>query len=248
MNLFSETGFILKEKCLSSELVDSLKKDLYGSFDLVNSVRKQNGVFSDDVAQVNHHLIGFGDSFFKFLDLQTEKDLLSEQLGEGHILNIFGGHVTQPTENYVSKIHRDVRYFTDHPLMIQFLVPLDDFTDESGPFELLPYPHVTEKSPDTELFEKHKRVLKPQKGDLVIFDSRLWHRAGRAVGLQARSALTLAFTPSYFKPQMDYTRLMGADEVKMLSSDYLRQLLGLYSRTPQKLEEWYSTEKLFTRA
>jgi ectoine hydroxylase-related dioxygenase (phytanoyl-CoA dioxygenase family) len=88
------------------------------------------------------------------------------------------------------------------------------------------------------VFEQNAERATGQAGDIVLFDSRLWHAAAPNQSTRIRRALTLTFTPPFMKPQFDYPRALGYSEGAQFNPA-LRAVLGYDSRIPASLEEWY---------
>ncbi len=72
----------------------------------------------------------------------------------------------------------------------------------------------------------------------MFFDSNLWHAAGENFSVFERKAITITFTKSFMKQQMDYCRTLSYDYIETLP-EKLQQVLGYFSRTPKNLNEWY---------
>jgi ectoine hydroxylase-related dioxygenase (phytanoyl-CoA dioxygenase family) len=90
-------------------------------------------------------------------------------------------------------------------------------------------------------------VLAPA-GSMFIFDSTLWHAAGKNVSGKDRLAINHQFTRSFFKQQIDYVRALG-EEATMSLPSRTQQLLGWYTQVVTSLDEYYQpAEKRLYRA
>lgn len=124
---------------------------------------------------------------------------------------------------------------------------VDDFNLDNGATYLLPKSHLTDKKPTKKIFYENSDRIIGSQGDILCFNSNLWHAAGVNKTNEERRALTITFTKPFMKQQFDYSRAIGYKNIKKLS-DKLKQLLGYYSRTPSNLNEWYQKpEKRFYR-
>ena len=150
--------------------------------------------------------------------------------------------------SYVANIHRDIRFFSgDFPLMLNMLIMVDDFNLDNGATYLLPKSHLTDEKPTEKIFYENSDRIIGGRGDILCFNSNLWHAAGVNKTNEERRALTITFTKPFMKQQFDYSRAIGYKNIEKLS-DKLKQLLGYYSRTPSNLNEWYQKpEKRFYR-
>jgi len=93
------------------------------------------------------------------------------------------------------------------------LIMLDDFTLENGATYLLAKSHLKDEKPTEAMFyEKSDRVV-GKKGDVLFFNSNLWHAAGINTTNQERRAITITFTKPFMKQQLDYSRAIGYENV-----------------------------------
>lgn len=202
------------------------------------SVRKRRGMTGADGSA--HHLAVFRGPFLDFLARTPLDAVIRDYFGGPYILNSYGASVNRPeVRSYLHTMHRDVRSFTrDIHLMLNMLVMLDDFTVENGATYFLSGSHQSPEPPEPAVFEQNSERATGRAGDIVLFDSRLWHAAAPNQSTRKRRALTLTFTPPFIKPQFDYPRALGYSEGAKFDPS-LRAILGYDSRIPASLEEWY---------
>lgn len=185
------------------------------------------------------------NSFYNFLNsnpIQKEIDLI---LGNTSIVHSFNGITLKPfIENEIqNKIHRDTQRFSrEYLLSIQMIVMLDDFTKENGGTYFLPKSHLTETKPSEEEFFKNAVQIQGKAGDIVLFDSLCWHAGGKNITDKERRALTLVFTRSFMKQQIDLTANKKI-EIKSSGNKRMRRLLGFDVRVPKNIEEFNLPEK-----
>ena len=118
---------------------------------------------------------------------------------------------------------------------------VDDFTIENGATYLLPYSHLKEEKPtDKEFFNKSIQAV-GNKGDLIVFDSNIWHSSAPNITSKGRRGIPITISRSFMKPLLDYPRALGYDKMETFNPK-LQQLLGYYSRVPSSLDEWYQPE------
>ena len=124
---------------------------------------------------------------------------------------------------------------------------LDDFTLENGATYLLTGSHLKDERPTDEVFYSQSERAEGKAGDILFFNSNLWHAAGLNNSSKERRAITITFTKPFMKQQLDYPRAVGYENVELLSEP-LQQVIGYFSRTPVNLTEWYQVpEKRFYR-
>ena len=238
-NQMDSKGWVLFPSVLEKSFVDQLNKDLEKAYEICRSVQVKNGIAANTDGSV-HHLIGLGDNFLKFLEIMPLWPYIKEYFGGNFILNSLGGIINKPAgSTYASNVHRDVRTFTrELPLMLNMLVMLDDFTEDNGATYLYSGSHKKlEKPSDEEFFAKADRAI-GKAGDIVLFDSNLWHAAGHNGTNKLRRCITPTFTKPFMKQQCDYPRVLGYDYADKLSEE-MKQVLGYNSRVPANLDEWY---------
>jgi len=237
--ILARDGWTLVEGAVPADLLARLRGDLDAAYTAQRAIQVRNGV-GDGTDGTVHHLPLAGGSFLDFLEGRPCGEMLDAFFGGPYILNTFGGVLNKPNDlSYVGRVHRDLRSFSgDLPLMAQLLVMLDDFTEDNGATYLLSGSHRMPQPPaDDDFFRDAVRTIAPA-GSIVVFNSNLWHAAGRNLSTGPRRALTLAFTRPFMKQQIDYPRAIGYDRAASLSP-VLRQVLGYNARVPTTLDEWY---------
>lgn len=232
-------GWVRFPGVLAPAFIDRLNHDLAEAYKVCRGIQIRNGV-AEGMEGTAHHLIGQGDSFMELLETLPLREHLRAYFGGKFILNSMGGMFNLPTERtYLNNIHRDVRTFSSSlPLMLNMLIMLDDFTEENGATYVLSGSHLRDDKPtEAEFFSRAQR-LTGKAGDIVVFDSNMWHAAGKNTTQAPRRGITPLFTPPYLKQGCDYPRVLGYEYAAKLS-EQMKQLLGYNSRVPANLDEWY---------
>jgi len=230
-------GWIILDELLQTDLVDRLNADLDRAYSICREIQLKNGIDVNTDGTI-HHAILFGGSNLELLDKHIPNTCIESYFGGKFILNTYGGILNMKSkESYVCKVHRDLRSFSGEiPLMLNMLVMLDDFTLENGATYLLTGSHRVPEKPSDEIFFNNADRAVGKAGSILLFNSNLWHAAGKNKMAVARRALTMAFTRPFMKQQLDYPKAL--DNVEVLS-DNLKQILGFNSRIPASLDEWY---------
>jgi len=232
-------GWVLVPGAVDVGMQQRLRDQLEQAYQQQRRLQIANGVGEGADGTV-HHLPLVGGAFLELLDGAGVTDLLDGFFGGPYILNTYGGVLNLPGHlSYVGRIHRDLRSFSGAlPLMAQWLVMLDDFTEENGATYVLSGSHTFPNPPEEQrFFAAASRAVGPA-GSIVVFNSNLWHAAGINTSAGPRRALTVAFTRPFIKQQLDYPRALGYDRAGEFSPR-LRQLLGYNARVPSSLDEWY---------
>lgn len=239
LTLVRMRGWVRFPSVLSAEFTMQLASDLEAAYQDCREHQISKGMDAGTYGTA-HHLLGRGNSLDALLRQRTLHQYLSSFFEGPYILNSYGGVLNHPGQSaYVSRIHRDVRTFLPgSPLMINMLVMLDRFTKENGATHVLTGSNHIPERPADEFFFRYADRFLGEAGDIVLFDSNVWHAAGENRTTQVRRALTLTFTRPFMKPQLDYPRYLPADYVQNLD-EHLRQVLGFKARVPTNLDEWY---------
>lgn len=230
-----------------SKDLDILAKEMDKSFDFQSKLRKalNHEMESDGVA---FHVLAHEEQFLNFFEILVKKGLfrdLKEHFFKANcILNSFTALNNVPNDpNFSSKIHRDLRFYSgEFPVMVNCLLMVDDFTIENGATYLLPKSHLTEEPPTDEYFFKNAIQATGKRGDLIIFDSNVFHASAPNTTVENRRAIPITISRSFMKQLLDYPRAIGYELGLTMFSKELQQALGYHSRVPSDLVEWYSPE------
>ena len=239
----SMQGWVVFENILPKEFCDRLRDDVARHVARCGELQVKAGIpgAPDGTA---HHAVGFGDSLDEFLEKGFLADYIEHFFGGLYILHALNPIINYPEKhNYVQRIHNDAHINTsEFRMQLNLLVMVDEFTLENGATHIISGSQFEAAPPPESLFyQQAERLIGPQ-GSIVIFDSRLWHAAGKNYSANPRAALTMSLCRPFIKPQMDYARMLGPEYGATLSKE-MRQLLGYNARVPTNLHEWYQPEK-----
>ena len=232
-------GWTVLPLAVPTGLLEWMRAELDYAHSFCRAEQVRNGV-TDMTEGTVHHLPAIQGclSFRVFLDRNPAHGVI-EDFFEGYlyILNSFGGNFNLPGRpHYANKVHRDIRSHWHDRLMLNTLVTLDDTTPENGATWLLSGSHLTPEKPSDEEFNAKAVQVCAPAGSIILWDSRVWHRAGDNRTDKARRIVTPIFSRPWMKAGFDYARALGYDAGL---SPTLRQLLGYNSRVPASFDEWY---------
>jgi hypothetical protein len=239
----NEKGYVIAPSVFEPDYMDEISAAIGESYKLCREIQFKNGITAATDGTVHHLLATENDIYLDLLSKICSSDVydfIKMYFDGNFILNSYGGLKNLPGKpSYVAKVHRDIRFFSgSFPLMLNMLIMLDDFTLENGATFLLTGSHLSDIKPsDEEFYEKSSRAV-GKKGDILFFNSNLWHAAGANETTKERNAITITFTKPFMKQQLDYPRAIGFKKMEQLTPA-LQQLIGFYSRTPTNLNEWY---------
>jgi hypothetical protein len=242
-------GWALLEGIVPERMVERMRVDLADAYDCCRSYQIKAGMERETVGTLHHiPALGSNESFLEFLTENPAAPYISAYFnGQPYVLNSCGGNFNFPeSDNYASAIHRDQRsYFRDR-MMLNTIVALDELTKENGATWIIAGGHRMETRPgEGEWNAKSKQITAPA-GSIILFDSRLWHRAGQNKTSRPRRIITPIYGLPFIKSGFDYCRALGA-RVRDEMPDTLKQILGYYARTPDKFEEWYSKDRFYRK-
>lgn len=95
--------------------------------------------------------------------------------------------------------HQDISYSTREPYQLSSWLAIHDIEADSGPLEVIPGSHLEPIAPAVDFWspdyiedlslKKHAKPLPILAGDVVFFDSRLWHGSSKSINMSPRYAL-----------------------------------------------------------
>lgn len=221
----------------------------------IYSAREQilNEVGEDKLRAVGEYgvlraMMKFEPFFLTLLENPVILAIVDGLLGNKAILHLQNGfilpsHLAEKTPaNFQNHFHRDFpRYLNGYLASVNVLCAIDAFTADNGATRLVPGSQQKAAAPDAAAMEAQAIAATCPAGGAIVFDSTLWHASGINSSGQDRLAINHQFTPAFFKPQMDYVRVLGESAVAKLP-ERSQQLLGYYSRPPASLDEYYRPE------
>ncbi len=244
--LINTLGWYLFEKTIPFSLLNRLRDDLDTVYEKRREIQIKNGI-GNEMSGTCHHLLGENNSMDELITSLLLDDFIKNFFGGPYVLNSFGAFINQPNDTaYVSKIHKDIRTFSgDFRLLLNVLIMLDDFTLENGATYIFSGSHHLNEKPPEKIFYQHAARAIGKAGDVLVFNSNLWHAAGENTTHQVRRGLTLTFSRPFLKQQIDFPRFLSTEYASKLSEP-VRQVLGYNARMPATLDEYYQPRELRT--
>lgn len=239
-------GYVILRNKINKDWIDILSKAVDDAFINHRHTQLKNGndIKTDGVAL---HVLLSNSVFIDFLEHLIYTGFIDElkenYFGSNCILNSLSALNNLPNQpNFSAVVHRDLRFYSkDLPVMINCLLMIDDFTIENGGTYLLPYSHLKEEKPSDFEFFNNSIQVEGKSGDLLIFDSNVWHSSAPNKTNKGRRAIPITISRSFMKQLLDYPRAIGYEKMETFSYE-LQQLLGYHSRVPASLDEWYQPE------
>ena len=186
----------------------------------------------------------FEPLFFELLKLPEVLAVVDRFVSPTAILHLQNGFVLPPAEDrdeqrFQLNFHMDFpRVLGGYLCSVNTFFAIDEFNEANGATLLVPGSHQKPARPDERYLEENAVPAVCPAGAMLVFDSTLWHAAGRNRSGKPRLAVNQQFTRSYFKQQIDYVRALG-DDVVLAQPPRTQQLLGWYTRVVTSLDEYY---------
>jgi ectoine hydroxylase-related dioxygenase (phytanoyl-CoA dioxygenase family) len=231
------TGYVIVPNFLTQNKCEELKRKLMEQIDCYNL--RENSRSKLDRYHI-HDLLVKDVSFGKLLEDERLQKLVALLLKEYWVMYAFTSSSLPPNEsNYGGRLHVDSpRFIRDYPTNVGVIWALDPFTIENGCTKMLPASHHSLTIPRDELFQEMAENVICNKGDLIIFNARVWHRAGFNNSNQWRHALTMNCCRPFMKQRMDWVRFIPKEIAEQLN-DQAKRILGYDTRLPVNLDEFF---------
>ncbi|GAB7141795.1 phytanoyl-CoA dioxygenase family protein [Mycobacterium riyadhense] len=190
-------------------------------------------------------MMKYDPHFFTFLEIPEVLDVVDRVLSETAILHLQNGFIlpsfrpVSTPEVFQNAFHQDFpRVLSGYTASINVMFAIDPFTRDTGATLVVPGTHQRMGAPDSAYLARNAVPVECAAGSMLVFDSTLWHAAGRNTSGKDRLAINHQFTRSFFKQQIDYVRALG-DTVILERPARTQQLLGWYTRVVTSLDEYY---------
>jgi ectoine hydroxylase-related dioxygenase (phytanoyl-CoA dioxygenase family) len=238
-------GYAIVEGVLSREFIAATRDAMYrcrGA--IVRDVGDERLAQAGELG-VLRLMMKYETHFFEFLalpELLAVVDATVSSTAILHLQNGFilpSGHSTNERGRFQSTYHQDFpRVLGGYLASINVFFAIDEFTADNGATWVIPGTHQRDMPPSADAREANGVCLTCPSGSMIVFDSTLWHAAGRNVSGCDRLAINHQFTRSFFKQQIDYVRALRNDVVQC-QPPRTQQLLGWYTRVVTNLDEYY---------
>lgn len=211
--------------------------------------KKKVNTFSTD-AQAIDNPFQYDNFFFQQIYFNKIDKLLRKLLDDNYVL--INSNLINRRKFYHPNInntvartaewHTDSRYLGGKRLGkgLSFIVyvALEDLSKENGATCYIPKTHLTTKIPKRYANYKHK-ILNLKKGDMIIFDSGLWHKGGHPTN-KSRWTIFNYYGPWWMKPYYLFDQMLGKKKINSLDKN-LKKMLHCYSTPPKSSWERIST-------
>ena len=214
-------------------------------------VKKSNLVFKNLLKKKRTHTFNtscqwiqspfrYDHNFFKLIYFKKVDKILSKLLDKDYTLTnssivnrrIFN-HKNINGSNMGDLWHTDSRYLDgkrlDKGFSYLIVLMFEDFTKENGSTRYVPGSHLLRKRPGKNSKYKYK-LMTGKRGDMIIFDSGIWHRGGPPT-INSRWSLFSYYSPWFVKPYYRFQEMLGGKKFSKLDKK-VKKLLHYFSTPP----------------
>ncbi len=234
---------------VKSGFSDKKKQDIEQAFEDART-EQENKHGLDYLKSIDEHRLircplQYNPIFIEILNHPLIAAICQSLIGPFVILNQQNGIINPPNKEKYSQgsYHRDLPYqhFTSsHPLAINALYCIEDFTTENGSTFVLPASHKEEKFPSDQFIQKHQRQVEAKAGDFIVLDCMLYHSGGVNKTDQQRRAINNVYTIPMMKQQINLPNILAG----LYKDDpVLEKLLGYTTNVPNSIQDYYDTRQ-----
>lgn len=178
----------------------------------------------------------------KFLELITKpriKEYVKGMLGDYYSLHLQNAVINRPNiVHHQTSWHRDLPYqnfVISTPLAVNAFYCLAPFNAHTGGTLLLPFSHRIEYMPSQRYVEENIHQVEAEAGDVILFDSMVFHKAGKNNSDSVRIGINNVFVKPILSQQIDLPKLLDG---KYSDDPELSVLLGYRFEAPDSVDNY----------
>ena len=242
LRFLKRDGVVVVEGCLSNTEAETISSSLENALESARSSIGRTKLERSGELGIVRSPYQYSDVFFSVLINSTILNVVESVLGTTAILHLQNGIVLEPhhsgnSSSFQETLHRDFpRYLDGYVASLNSFICLSNFTNQNGATKFVVGSHQNPQdfAPDKDLTFQ----VEATKGDVIFFDSTIWHAGGVNETSSNRNALNMQWTKSFIKQQIDHVRLVGQQKMSHLP-ERIQQVLGQYTRIPASMSEYY---------
>jgi ectoine hydroxylase-related dioxygenase (phytanoyl-CoA dioxygenase family) len=178
---------------------------------------------------------GYNDIFIEVATLKPIQKICERLLGPIYTLISQNGIINKPKRShYQYTWHRDLNYqhFTSSkPIAVSVLLCVDEFNEKTGGTYILSGTHKQEEFPSDAYVKKNQEVINANVGDLIVFDSMIYHRTGKNFSNLTRRCINNIYALPILKQIISFPKMLGIR--KDIKDKLTRMILGYeFENTP----------------
>jgi ectoine hydroxylase-related dioxygenase (phytanoyl-CoA dioxygenase family) len=234
-------GYTIVKNYLAEDKVKFLKDKVHGAFNKQKETKYAGVPDRDDKDKIIYNLQNKDLDFLRLLDEPQLDSILRTKLNDpfyrflpseesNYILNYFNAR----SSGEALDLHIDslVPALTPHIWAMQAVYVLDEFREDNGATVVAPGSHKSGTFTNRELQKDELKLLLAKPGDLVMWDSRIWHGTLANTSGADRWAIVATFSSWWVKQSMDMTRSFPAEFYEQ-ANERQKRLIGFLSIPPK---------------
>jgi len=232
-------GYSIMRNVVSLDKAERLKEKLNNIYTVqINEVGKEN---LDKINEKNivRTPLAYDPDFLDLITHPKVKEFTRKMLGDNYILNLQNAVINLPNfEHHQSSWHRDLPYqnfVISSPLAVNAFYCLSPFNESTGGTVLLPFSHQMEYMPSKRFVEENLYHVQADTGDVILFDSMVFHRAGKNVSNISRVGVNNMFTKPLISQQINLPQFLDG---AYSDDEDLNLLLGYKFEAPNSVLEY----------
>lgn len=238
INEINNDGYAKIVGFLTKDEVGYLLKRITKKYDQINSPSKLIYPGTPDRDSNDRIIYNIHNLDKKFIEILSNP--IVETVAKNYLNDPYYRHLPETEPNYILNyynarssgsaldLHIDshMPFPGDKTNMMQFVFLLEKSDEENGCTVVVPGSHKSGKYTDRKL--TNVTPITGEAGDLIIWDSRLWHGALKNNTCRTRWALVATFSTWWIKQTMNIAETVSS-EILLSCSEKEKQLLGLCS-------------------
>jgi hypothetical protein len=206
---------------------------------LINGINKYPGAPDRDINdKIIYNICNYDNIFIDILTTDFIRSLAMENLNDAYyrylpedVPNYILTYYNARSSGSALDLHIDshIPFISDKPIMMQFVILLEDSTEQNGCTIVVPGSHQSGNFTNRNL--QKITPLTGSAGDLIFWDSRLWHGTLANTSSASRWALIATMGMWWIKQSMDLVRSLPNSIYQNCSLEQ-KQLLGFCSIPP----------------
>jgi hypothetical protein len=238
-------GYAVIHGVLSNEMTQLLRKKIEVLYQNATPIGDTLGISANQLRDKYVYNLQYKDiDFLRILTDENLLELLRPFLNDPYYTQLAPDQINFLLAYYNArssvdplKLHIDnyIPAGGESPISMQIVFSLNGQNALNGATTIVPGSHNIQKYPDRTT-KGIEQVLECGPGDVIVWDSRLWHGALENVSTVDRWSLVATFRPWWAKQNFDVVRGMPLDLFSQLSPQLLA-LLGFLSLPPKDESE-----------
>jgi ectoine hydroxylase-related dioxygenase (phytanoyl-CoA dioxygenase family) len=233
-------GFFVARSDLTDSEVDYARARADQIYDeQANDVGGERKLIEINDSNIARAVCAYDKIFLRIATLPILLQVCHRMLGPYITLMSQNAILNRPgTDHYQFTWHRDLNYqhwTSSRPMAISALVCLDPFDDITGGTYVLPASHKEERFPSDEYVLQNQSIVRAMPGDIIFFDSMLYHRTGMNVSNCIRRGINHIVVPPFIRQQYNFPKMM---KDKGIVDAATRKFLGFEMEFPDDVLAW----------